>query len=235
MNNQIQNDNNRISQSPSAEKSFSSTIQQSPVSISVTNSVITSHAGTPVVSTLPITSLSEISTEKQHTQVTPSVPIDNIYSPSAVLSTLVSVNSVLQDKSSAMDLDEPEELEQVTEKVEVTKEDSEHLRLRKLDEIDAKLDAMESIRLETVPILLDIIEQVKNGELSIKDVDNVCGRISLRLNKLSKDRGVVESELDKINNRFRCSKEENESTQQFVAMKAQRILSVIRSIESLGK
>lgn len=219
-NNNIQNGFNAVSQSPIG-LSVSPVVQQSPISISVTNSAITSNAGTPAFtnfSTVPIAGGSGV----------PNLASSVLASPVETTTTVKSESNV--PSSSLMDIDHEEK--PIKDETIVTRENSEQLRLRTLDDIDAKLDLMENTRLEMVPLLLDIIEQVKTGEISIKDVDNVCGRIRLRVNKLREDRRIVESELEKINDQFRCSADENESTKQHIAIKERCISHLIKSIES---
>lgn len=71
-------------------------------------------------------------------------------------------------------------------------------RIEKLKEL---VSSMENTRLELIPLLLDVVEQVKNGSLSIKDADNACGPIRVRINRLTDWRKSVEDgikELEKL-------------------------------------
>lgn len=219
-NNNLRNELDSASQSPK-RSSLSPAVQQSPVSISVTNSELNSNTATPALSDIPAMPIMD------HSEVNDTTPY---FANSNIQGTnTVTKSDSIVPNSDIMDVDHEEPGEKLTT---ADIEDPEQSRLQILDEIDAKLDLMEDTRLEMVPLLLDIVEQVKTGEISIKDVDNVCGRIRLRLNKLREDRSVVKSELENINSQFRCSADQNESTKQRIAIKERCLDNIIKSIDS---
>lgn len=101
-----------------------------------------------------------------------------------------------------------------------------------ITELQKILETMENTRLELVPLLLDNIEQAKNGELSIKDLDNACGRIRVRLNKLQESRNKVINGiqiLQENNNGVKFTPKESETR---IKLKNDAITNIIDSISS---
>jgi hypothetical protein len=109
-------------------------------------------------------------------------------------------------------------------------EDKEKLRKERINQIEESLDIMENTRLELVPLLLDIIEQVKNGELSIKDADNACGRIRVRINRLYEDRKVVKTILENLNQEFSCNDLEKRQILEKIQKKEDCLESLVTKI-----
>lgn len=111
-------------------------------------------------------------------------------------------------------------------------EDKERIKRDTIHNIEETLDRMENTRLELAPMLLDIIEQVKNGEVSIKDVVNSCGRLRMRINKLHEDRTVVFDALSSLEKEFNCSTNEKEQAATRIANKEQCFNSIADLIAS---
>lgn len=105
-------------------------------------------------------------------------------------------------------------------------DNKEKIRGDKIRNIEETLDRMENTRLELAPMLLDIVEQVKNGEVSIKDVISACGRLRVRINKLHEDRTVVFEALSSLEKEFNCSTDEKEQIEGRIANKEQCLSSI---------
>lgn len=114
--------------------------------------------------------------------------------------------------------------------VDFTDDDSE--RLNKIQSIHETLEKMENVRLELLPFLLDIIEQVKNGELSIKDVDNACGRIKVRINRLKESRNTVESGLQQLVDESNGTEHSQHETEERIKAKSDAISRLIADVNA---
>ncbi|GAV27455.1 hypothetical protein PMKS-000923 [Pichia membranifaciens] len=110
--------------------------------------------------------------------------------------------------------------------------DDDSVRLSKIQTIQETLEKMENMRLELLPLLLDIIEQVKNGELSIKDVDNACGRIRVRINRLKDSRNTVESGLQRLVDESNGTEHSQHETEQRIKAKSDAISRLIAAVNA---
>ena len=112
------------------------------------------------------------------------------------------IDQVLENDD-LMDIDDDDDgNKEETKSKEDKKILNERIRDEKLEEMDKQINEMSNINLEIVPLLLDIIEQIKVGDLPVKDADNACGRIRLRLNKLQEIRNQVENGLSSMKSSF---------------------------------
>ena len=110
--------------------------------------------------------------------------------------------------------------------------DDDGVRLSKIQTIQETLEKMENVRLELLPLLLDIIEQVKNGELSIKDVDNACGRIRVRINRLKDSRNTVESGLQRLVDESNGTEHSQHETEERIKAKSDAISRLISAVNA---
>lgn len=153
------------------------------------------------------------------------------------------------ENSDKMDIDEENESKKSQNKINSKEKEKEKendknhddknhddiAKTEKIAELQEILDKMENTRLELIPLLLDNVEQVKNGELSIKDLDNACGRIRVRLNKLQESRNKIIEEfqiLQENNNGVKFTQRETETR---IKLKNDAVTNIINSILSRSK
>lgn len=105
-------------------------------------------------------------------------------------------------------------------------------RMSKIQYIQETLENMENVRLELIPLLLDIVEQVKNGELSIKDVDNACGRIRVRISRLQESRNNAERELQVLEDENNGSRHCEQDIEQRIQQKSDAISQLVNAIKA---
>ncbi|KAG0682835.1 hypothetical protein C6P40_000938 [Pichia californica] len=149
----------------------------------------------------------------------------------------VIVTSAIEDHNDKMDVDEDvnvnvNEGEELKDLEGSVKDSEENHRFKKLEELQNTLENMEKTRLELIPLLLETVEQVKNGELAIRDVDNACGRIRLRINRLQESRTLVKNELSKLEENRNGMKLTKQETEQRIKIKSDAITSILGSINA---
>lgn len=223
---------------------------QSPISVSGSDSV---PALSAAITPLPINSIKNLSG--------PSLSIDQVFNDNKEIHDVNNKENEHQnsnkignktqnydenhnDNNDKMDIDEKDENESLQNKINAKERENEHdnqnnhdeiAKTEKITELQEILDKMENTRLELIPLLLDNVEQVKNGELSIKDLDNACGRIRVRLNKLQENRNKITEEfqiLQESNNGVKFTQKETETR---IKLKNDAITNIINSILSRSK
>ena len=193
--------------------------QQSPISVSVSNSDTNTPLMSPRVGSNAVsipTTLSQV-----NNVATPQLP-GNLVLESVITA---SIDQMMENDDEAMDVDNRTTSNR-TDMIAMENTDKEGMRLAKVAEINEKIENLDTTRLELVPLLLDVIEHVKSGEIAIKDVDNACSRIRLRLNKLQEGRAVVEQQLSEMQTTFPA----NEQLSEHIATKEASISDIADKI-----
>ncbi|CAI8493356.1 unnamed protein product [Pichia kudriavzevii] len=115
-----------------------------------------------------------------------------------------------------------------------TDEEKENERLAQLDAIQEEIKKMKITQLELVPILLELMQQVNNGEMLVKDVNNACGRIRVRLNRLREQRLQVQAKLKNVETTYGYFHGEDfqNRIQRNISTKENCLLSLIERIQN---
>lgn len=211
------------------EQSISPLVQQqSPMSVSVTNSNANSAVVTPFTS---------VGNEEHGAGLNANGNSNS--DPEGVVRVPVAKEQPTTSIDEVMDVDQegegeaaPGQQEEVDGTAMAAAEDKQKTRDTKMRTIQDLLDTMEDTRLELVPLLLDTVEEVKSGELPIKDIDNSCARIRVRIGKLHEYRARVETGLREIEAEFNCSTRQKQELDDRIRIKEQGLASIVDTLQS---
>lgn len=207
-----------------------STVQsQSPISVSGSDSV---SGITPVPITT--TSVNGVNSNILPNSYSVGLSIDQVFSEEKENNTVNDGDKMdIDNDGDKKEFHNEMELDKEIKKNEYAKNEADDsIRTEKLKKLYELLENMENLRLELIPLLLEVVEQVKNGEIPIKDVDNACGRIRVRIGKLEESRTQVESELCLLEDKNRGADVNQPDPAIRIRMKAEGISRVMDAISS---
>lgn len=202
---------------------------QSPISVSGSDSV---SGTTPVP--IATNSINGVNSNILPNSNAVRLSIDQVFSEEQENNTMNDDNKMDIDKDGdGKEINNELELDtEIKDNGSAKREADDSIRTEKLMKLYESLENMENLRLELIPLLLGVVEQVKNGEIPIKDVDNACGRIRVRIGKLEESRTWVESELCLLENKNRGADVNQPDPATRIRIKAEGISRVMNAITS---